>query len=529
MNATQGYATHPHHGYMETHHPQMAHGHPHTGAPSYSPYPQTPIMTPSMSTYPQTAPGYHYAYGAPVTTAAHHAGHYSHPMALPTMTQTQAAPPSYAPHTPDTTGQIAPPNHKPKLTGTVWEDEGTVCFQVEVRGICVARREDNCFINGTKLLNVANMTRGRRDGILKSEKTRNVIKIGPMHLKGVWIPFERALEFANKEKITESLYPLFVSNIHPLLAPHFTHLQTGRQRNESQSGQPQTLRTPQSSSAPAPAQLPSNQSMNNSVSNGQSNQPLTAQTPSTSTRPEISRAHTFPTPPTSATSTTGTGQSAAQYNWDQPGSSSVQVDTNINHDVKSLPTTPTTSPPEHPVQSIQYHSSQGYEAPRPVYAAPQQNSQYGTNQGMPGQGYGQMQPPRKNDVVQHDRDFAGHGYAHSGYPYNDGNAPPDLKNSPHNTNSGRTTPRSMGAHQSNWQSGYGTPQRQMPSSNLAYVIGETAQNGYSSYPNGATSSNKRGREPDEDDYSSDLKKRKMGREDSAGLSRPNRSTMIQRQ
>lgn len=41
-------------------------------------------------------------------------------------------------------------------------------------------------INGTKLLNVAGMTRGRRDGILKSEKVRHVVKIGPMHLKGVW-------------------------------------------------------------------------------------------------------------------------------------------------------------------------------------------------------------------------------------------------------------------------------------------------------------------------------------------------------
>jgi hypothetical protein len=47
-------------------------------------------------------------------------------------------------------------------------------------------RIDNHMINGTKLLNVAGMTRGRRDGILKSEKTRHVVKIGPMHLKGVW-------------------------------------------------------------------------------------------------------------------------------------------------------------------------------------------------------------------------------------------------------------------------------------------------------------------------------------------------------
>src|ERR1700750_1501292 len=72
-------------------------------------------------------------------------------------------------------------------------------------------------INGTKLLNVAGMTRGRRDGILKLEKTRHIVKIGPMHLKGVWIPFERALDFANKEKITDQLYPLFVHNIGSLL------------------------------------------------------------------------------------------------------------------------------------------------------------------------------------------------------------------------------------------------------------------------------------------------------------------------
>jgi len=86
----------------------------------------------------------------------------------------------------DTTGQIAPPGMKPRVTATLWEDEGSLCFQVEANGVCVARREDNHMINGTKLLNVAGMTRGRRDGILKSEKTRHVVKIGPMHLKGVW-------------------------------------------------------------------------------------------------------------------------------------------------------------------------------------------------------------------------------------------------------------------------------------------------------------------------------------------------------
>lgn len=53
-------------------------------------------------------------------------------------------------------------------------------------------------INGTKLLNVAGMTRGRRDGILKSEKIRHVVKIGPMHLKGVWYVFTSSFFFEGR-------------------------------------------------------------------------------------------------------------------------------------------------------------------------------------------------------------------------------------------------------------------------------------------------------------------------------------------
>lgn len=41
----------------------------------------------------------------------------------------------------DTTGQIAPIGTKPRVTATLWEDEGTLCFQVDVKGTCVARRE----------------------------------------------------------------------------------------------------------------------------------------------------------------------------------------------------------------------------------------------------------------------------------------------------------------------------------------------------------------------------------------------------
>lgn len=92
---------------------------------------------------------------------------------------------------------------RPKLTTTAWEDEGTLCYQVDAKGICVARRagklndslihaydthhvSDNQMVNGTKLLNVVGMSRGKRDGILKNERGRVVIKVGAMHLKGVW-------------------------------------------------------------------------------------------------------------------------------------------------------------------------------------------------------------------------------------------------------------------------------------------------------------------------------------------------------
>ncbi|OAD73557.1 apses-type HTH transcription regulator, partial [Phycomyces blakesleeanus NRRL 1555(-)] len=69
-----------------------------------------------------------------------------------------------------------------KLTTTLWEDESTLCYQVDANGLCVARRQDNDMINGTKLLNVAGMSRGKRDGILKNEKGRVVVKVGAMHL-----------------------------------------------------------------------------------------------------------------------------------------------------------------------------------------------------------------------------------------------------------------------------------------------------------------------------------------------------------
>ena len=49
----------------------------------------------------------------------------------------------------DTTGQVAPPGMKPRVTATLWEDEGSLCFQVEAKGVCVARREGQSSLSFT--------------------------------------------------------------------------------------------------------------------------------------------------------------------------------------------------------------------------------------------------------------------------------------------------------------------------------------------------------------------------------------------
>lgn len=52
-----------------------------------------------------------------------------------------AATPSQQAAIHDPSGQTCPPGAKPRVTATLWEDEGSLCYQVEAKGVCVARRE----------------------------------------------------------------------------------------------------------------------------------------------------------------------------------------------------------------------------------------------------------------------------------------------------------------------------------------------------------------------------------------------------
>ena len=118
------------------------------GMAHYNPHQQPPLLQPGSNQYP------------PPTSFNHPYGGYGNGLASP-----QNAPPVSNPmgttgllppplpaipgqpgmqaqyQTFDTTGQIAPAGMKPRVTATLWEDEGSLCFQVEARGICVARRE----------------------------------------------------------------------------------------------------------------------------------------------------------------------------------------------------------------------------------------------------------------------------------------------------------------------------------------------------------------------------------------------------
>ncbi|KAK2625230.1 hypothetical protein QTJ16_005599 [Diplocarpon rosae] len=352
---------------------------------------QPPLLQPGPAQYsPAQAPYNQYAYQNGLTSpqsAGHQVsgsmGQQGNVLPLPAMSAGQPMPGTGygGPQQGfDTTGQVAPPGMKPRVTATLWEDEGSLCFQVEAKGVCVARREDNHMINGTKLLNVAGMTRGRRDGILKSEKMRHVVKIGPMHLKGVWIPFDRALDFANKEKITELLYPLFVHNIgallyHPTNQTRTNAVMAVAERRKQEQNQ---MRNTQPTGLPSLHQH-HHHSMNSSIGGPlPGSQHSIAPHPSAG-RPGVDRAHTFPTPPTSASSVMGNmGSSDGNFNWGSSGSlASVQgtnplsIDTGLSN-ARSMPTTPATTPPGTSIQSMQQYqqSSQPYDASRQIYSAP---------------------------------------------------------------------------------------------------------------------------------------------------------------
>ncbi|KAK4695089.1 enhanced filamentous growth protein 1, partial [Lecanoromycetidae sp. Uapishka_2] len=570
-----------------------------TTAAGMSQYPnyahQPPVLQPGPSNYAPPTAHYGGQYGYPNgITSPQGPGHpVSSSMGpqmgsslLPSLPSAQAQhqsyvgnangpPPGYQQQNTDTSGQMAPSGMKPRVTATLWEDEGCMCFQVEAKGVCVARRDDNHMINGTKLLNVAGMTRGRRDGILKSEKTRHVVKIGPMHLKGVWIPFDRALDFANKEKITESLYPLFVHNIGALL-----YHPTNQSRTNAVMAAADRRRLDNSKQQGGAAGAPGSQtpglhhhhSMNSAVG---SQQPHSIAPHPGAGRPPLDRAHTFPTPPTSASSTIGLSNQEGSYGW---GSHSVGSNVQsaqplmLENHSQSTPATPATTPPGTSMPGLQpYQSHPTYDTSRSMYSAAPQQPLYASNiprgaslqsntygkQDMgpptvraPGSRTGSEHGDSKADVYLHSQGnehgasedaeheqeseyaqdnataYSAHRNSYSNFNSSStltslqgehGQTSSTINGSPsHQNGSDRVTPGNSNGTQQQWSTGFHTPPRAPPSSNLFNPMSDargTTLNGsangdhYSVPPlhpyaptqgNGVAASNKRMR--DEDDY-----------------------------
>ncbi|KAJ5777146.1 hypothetical protein N7520_000392 [Penicillium odoratum] len=541
MNQAPPYMdVHPHMSSAQTYAPQGATA----GAMSHYPYHQQPPVLQPVSSYGPSYPQYGYPNG--VTSPP--TGHPPPPSSMGQMAPQILPLPGVGNHqvpvgygnttgSPlqgyvyDSTGQGAPPGAKPRVTATLWEDEGSLCYQVEAKGVCVARREDNHMINGTKLLNVAGMTRGRRDGILKSEKLRHVVKIGPMHLKGVWIPFERALEFANKEKITDLLYPLFVHNIGGLLYhpanQNRTNMVVQESQRRSMEGPPVAPhRTP---TAPQPSSL-HHHAMQTPMS-AQMSQPS-----SMGQRPGMDRA--FPTPPASASSLMGVTNQGSSYEWGAQGMNSgvphtqpLAIDTTLSHQQRSMPTTPATTPPGNNMQTMPpYQTQSGYENSKPYYSAPpQSHSQYAphtpmTQSGMPQYGqplpavnylknemapptgrtpgapetespdlkserYAQTNgpdesvPPQEPEYLQDQG--SGYGANRGSYTYSTNQSVPSLNGehsqltpemtgSPQQNGSGRMTPRtSVSGPPPHWTSGYNTPPRPSAATTLYNAVSDT--------------------------------------------------------
>ena len=257
-------------------------------------------------------------------------------------------------------------------------------------------------------------------------------------------------------------------------------------------------------------------------------------------RPSLDRAHTFPTPPTSASSIMG-NQSNSYEQWGQNMSGSVQssqplgIDTGLSN-ARSLPTTPASTPPGNTLHSMQsYQNTQPYDSSRPAMysAAPQQQSQYATQQqnlarfgppmqpnpymkndmGPPSRAAGQGAEGDQGDIKQETyahgqgNDQMGHGagedeaehehdtdYAHDNnaayhanrgsYNYTTGStmgslhgenphlSPEQVNGSPHQNGSGRITPRTAASQQSQWGPGYNTPPRTGKLEILHDIVGD---------------------------------------------------------
>lgn len=293
-------------------------------------------------------------------------------------------------------------------------------------------------------------------------------------------------------------------------------------------------------------------------------------------RPGIDRAHTFPTPPTSASSVLGMASNGS-YEWSQPSMANgvnsgqpLSIDTAGMSNARSMPTTPATTPPGQTVQTMQpYSGHQSYDGKQHYYTTtPSSQTGYATQNGTRYDGFkSDMGPPTapntgNADAGQgdHKPDFSAHsgseandhhenGYMSSNGTYGSARPEyaysaaqghqqlsPEMTSSPHQAGSGRGTPRTLPGGQPQWGGEYRTPPQSNPGSMYNPAGDSRSSNPSGSVDNYASAgynpSLKRRRDDDEQDQRPvsrdnyhqtgyDPKRQKLTRPDSFGMPLPN--------
>lgn len=406
------------------------------------------------------------------------------------------------------------------------------------------------------------------------------------------------MDFANKEKITELLYPLFVHNIGALLYHPTNSNRTNAVMAAAERRKLDTKLNPPNSQPPSLHHHPMANSVGSHVS-----QPPHSIAPHPGSRPHLDRSQTFPTPPTSASSGVGMGNQGGSYDsWNQNMGNSVQSSQPlaIESHPHSTPNTPATTPPGPSMSMQPYQAQQPYDNSRPLYSsATTQQAQYAPPQVVQNSGRlggpisylkQEMGPPSSRapgsgpelEHVEHKpepfthsqgNEQVGHGpgdeeaehehdaeYPHGNNPaYNSNRGSYDAYNSapnlgslqgehphlspeitaspPHQNGSGRATPRTSGAGQTQWAPGFHSPSRGPPPSaqysdtRASVPNGTSGPDTYSSaslpssyaplHVNGTSAPTKRLREEDDQDNSGGrvedaegLKRQKINREGS---------------
>jgi protein SOK2 len=208
------------------------------------------------------------------------------------------------------------------------------------------------------------------------------------------------------------LYPLFVHNIggllyHPTNQNRTNAVVAASERRRLEGSQGQHPRTTPGSQPPA---LTHHHTMSNPIGAHIPQPPHSIAPHPGAGRPGIDRAHTFPTPPTSASSTMGLGSQGNSYEWGggsisggMPNTQTLSIDTGLSN-TRSMPTTPATTPPGNSMQNMQsYQNQPNYDNKSYYSAPPPAQTQYASHHNIAQQNMARFGPPiQSNQYVKNE-------------------------------------------------------------------------------------------------------------------------------